>query len=78
MLCAVLGFQCSCDAFLTPGGHLWGHSGLVAVIWEGLGFYLWPEEKKLPKLGQVNWKARSGKTKVRSGKLKVRSGWNQS
>ena len=71
----MLGSQCSFDAFLTSGGHLWGHSGLVEAIGEALELYLRPEEKKLPKLGQVNWKARSGKMKVRSGKLEVRSGW---
>ena len=37
ILRAVLGFQCSFDAFLTSGGHLWGHSGLVVAIWGGLG-----------------------------------------
>ena len=56
--------------------------GVILGLWpsfgRALGLYLRPEEKKLPKLGQVNWKARSGKIKVRSGKLKVRSGWNQS
>ena len=37
ILRAVLGSQCSCYAFLTSGGHLWGHSELVVAIWGGLG-----------------------------------------